>query len=62
MNKLKREISFYNDPWKLFIKSVLKGVSYFQYLSALILNDMFTMLGDEFVKAGLMVLKEFDQC
>ncbi len=50
VDKLKREISLYNDPWRVFIKSVLRGVSYFEGLSSLILNDIFSTLGDEFVK------------
>lgn len=46
VDKLKREIFYYNDPWRNFIKSVLRGVSYFRSLSHVILNDMHTMLGD----------------
>ncbi len=46
IEKLKQEFNNYNDPWRYFLKSVMKGVSYLQYMPQDLLNELSTMLKD----------------
>lgn len=40
VDKLKREFQSYNDPWRVFLRSVLRSVAYFTTMPVSFLNDV----------------------
>ena len=62
IDKLKSQFNQYNDPWRNFLKNVLKAVPYFQNLPAYLLNEIAITLKEESVKEGKAIVREGDEC
>ena len=62
LNKLKRSMRAYQDPWKRFIKTMLLNVEYLSALCDTTIEELLSSLRDDFYEQGSRVFQSGDTC